>query len=98
MKAPWGTAAEPPACRMVVFEKRRALGGLRVANDQHFPSGDAGAFLYRTSAHLQNGSVVRFKLSVITRWPMKDHHRSNCGNDSMELRLRVRKTRQAPAI
>jgi len=30
MKAPWGTAAEPPACRMVVFEKRRALGGLRV--------------------------------------------------------------------
>jgi hypothetical protein len=52
---------------MVVFEKRRALGGLRVANDQHFPSGDAGAFLYRTSAHLQNGSVVRFKLSVITR-------------------------------
>jgi len=83
---------------MVVFEKRRALGGLRIANDQHFPSGDAGAFLYRTSAHLQNGSVVRFKLSVITRWPMKDHHRSNCGNDSMELRLRVRKTRQAPAI
>jgi hypothetical protein len=43
--------------------------------------------------------VVRFKLSVITRWPMKGHHRSNCGNgDSMELRLRVRKTRQAPAI
>jgi len=45
MKGPMGTAAEPPTCRMVVFEKRRVLGGLRVANDQHFASGTAGAFL-----------------------------------------------------
>jgi len=38
-----GTAAEPSACRMVVFEKRRAqirrvLGDLRVADDQLVPS------------------------------------------------------------